>query len=148
MIAGGGGEVDIQTKQISADLVSQSTADAGSSGYDCLARDGSEIRLLLARRGGSMVHCSLATGRVSAPVRHQTVEEFWYFIEGRGEVWRRTPGVATGEVTPVRPGTALDLPVATHFQFRNTGTQSLRFIILTMPPWPGDEEAVSVDGIW
>ena len=95
-----------------------------------------------------MVHCSLAAGRVSAPVRHQTVEEIWYFIEGQGEVWRRASGSVAGEVTPVQPGTALDLPVATHFQFKNTGSQPLRFIILTMPPWPGDEEAVPVEGIW
>ncbi len=139
---------DIQTKQISADLVSEPAEDAGSCGYDCLAPDGSEIRLLLARKGGSLVHCSLAEGRASAPVRHRTVEELWYFIEGQGEVWRRAPGAPAGEVTPVQPGTALDLPLGTHFQFRNTGTQPLRFIILTMPPWPGDEEAVSVDGIW
>lgn len=122
--------------------------DAGGSGYDCLAPDGSEIRLLLARKGGSLVHCSLGAGQVSGPVRHQTVEELWYFIEGQGEVWRRPPGAATGEVTLVRPGTALDLPVATHFQFRNTSTRPLRFIIVTMPPWPGDEEAVPVDGVW
>ena len=76
------------------------------------------------------------------------MEELWYFIEGQGEVWRRAPGAPAGEVTPVQPGTAIDLPLRTHFQFRNTGTQPLRFIILTMPPWPGDEEAVSVDGIW
>lgn len=95
-----------------------------------------------------MVHCSLKPGQVSAAARHRTVEELWYFIEGQGEVWRRSPGADTGEVTPAQPGTALDIPLATHFQFRNTGSAALRFIIFTMPPWPGDEEAVAVEGYW
>ena len=95
-----------------------------------------------------MVHCSLGPGRTSTAVRHRTIEEFWYFIQGNGEVWRMPAGEPIGGVTLVRPGTSLDIPVRTHFQFRNTGTVALRFIILTMPSWPGEEEAVLVEGFW
>ena len=53
---------------------------------DALAPDGSEIRLLSETSHGSMVHCTLNPGEVSAPVAHRSVEEVWYFLEGTGQV--------------------------------------------------------------
>jgi mannose-6-phosphate isomerase-like protein (cupin superfamily) len=34
------------------------------------------------------------------------------------------------------------------FQFRTTSEEALCILIATMPPWPGKEEAVPVDGYW
>ena len=113
---------------------------------DALAPDGSEIRLLTAVSGGGMVHCTLPPGHTSRAVRHSTVEEVWYFLEGRGEVWRRLE--EQEQVTAVEPGISVNIPLGTHFQFRNTGEASLRFLIVTMPPWPGDAEAVRVTDHW
>ena len=56
---------------------------------DAIAPDGSEVRLLSETSRGSMVHCSLGPGEVSAPIAHRTVEEVWYFLEGTGLVWRK-----------------------------------------------------------
>jgi mannose-6-phosphate isomerase-like protein (cupin superfamily) len=114
--------------------------------YDTLAPDGSEIRLLLQLRGGSLVHCSLPAGGVTRAVRHRSVEELWYFLSGAGQVWRRSG--AAEEVTDVRPGAALTIPLGTQFQFRTMGSEPLTFVITTMPPWPGPDEAVEVPGIW
>jgi mannose-6-phosphate isomerase-like protein (cupin superfamily) len=36
----------------------------------------------------------------------------------------------------------------THFQFRNMGETSLVFLIVTIPGWPGPEEAIEVEGKW
>jgi mannose-6-phosphate isomerase-like protein (cupin superfamily) len=113
---------------------------------DTLAPDGSEIRLLAATGRASMVHCALPPGGVSLAVAHRTVEEIWHFVEGEGEVWRQFGGVE--EVTPVRPGASLTIPTGAHFQFRNTGATRLCFIIATMPPWPGPEEARRVNDYW
>ncbi len=33
-------------------------------------------------------------------------------------------------------------------QFRNTGDEDLCFVIVTMPPWPGAEEARRVTDHW
>ena len=52
------------------------------------------------------------------------------------------------EVVAVEPGIALTLPVGTRFQFRAIGADPLAAIGVTMPPWPGEDEAVSVDGRW
>ena len=117
-----------------------------SQHYDTLAPDSSEIRLLSVTDRGSMVHCTLHPGQVSVAVAHRTVEEVWYFLEGTGQVWRRRGD--RERVVNVAPGASLSIPVGTHFQFRTTGKGALRFIIVTMPPWPGEGEAYRVPGHW
>jgi mannose-6-phosphate isomerase-like protein (cupin superfamily) len=49
-------------------------------------------------------------------------------------------------VTPV--GGSLSLPTGCHFQFRTVGREPLCFGVVTMPPWPGADEAVAVAGYW
>ena len=115
--------------------------------YDLLVPDGSEIRLLHSTSSASVVHCSLPAGAVSLSVRHRTVAEIWYFLAGRGQVWRRQ--AKREEVLEVRAGISLTIPLGTSFQFRNTGDAALEFIIVTMPPWTGADEAILLDaGKW
>jgi mannose-6-phosphate isomerase-like protein (cupin superfamily) len=52
------------------------------------------------------------------------------------------------EVVPVECGVAVTIPVGTHFQFRSFGYEPLSAIGITMPPWPGEEEAYQVAGKW
>ncbi|MFN8372371.1 MAG: cupin domain-containing protein [Anaerolineae bacterium] len=114
--------------------------------YHNLAPDGSEIRHLARISGGNMVHCTLPVGGVSKAVRHKTVEEIWFFLSGRGQVYRRQG--AQEEVVEVYAGISLTIPLGTHFQFRNTGDEPLCFILVTLPPWPGADEAVRVPDYW
>ncbi len=114
--------------------------------YTVLAPDGSEIRELVSVSGGSMVHCTLPPGSTSMAVTHRTVEEVWYFMEGSGQVWRKSENAES--VTDVKPGVSLSIETGTHFQFRNTGGDDMRFIIVTMPPWPGEQEAARVEDYW
>ena len=114
--------------------------------YTVLAPDGSEIRELVAVQGGSMVHCRLPSGATSMAVKHLTVEEVWYFIQGRGQVWRSSEGSEV--VVDVEAGMSLSIEIGTRFQFRNTGDEDLCFIIVTMPPWPGEQEAARVADYW
>jgi mannose-6-phosphate isomerase-like protein (cupin superfamily) len=114
---------------------------------DCvIAPDGSEVRPLLEVGRGGLSHCTLRPGGVSRAVRHKTIEEIWFFTEGRGEVWRRLG--EREEVVPVAPGACLSIPTGAHFQFRNTGQDPLVFVIATMPPWPGEQEAARVADHW
>lgn len=113
---------------------------------DAAAPDGSEIRLLCRLPGCSTVHCALPPGGVSRPVAHRTVAEVWYGLAGEGEVWRRQGD--REEVVAVRPGVSLTLPLGTAFQFRNTGVGPFEVLIVTVPPWPGDDEAFPVTGPW
>ena len=112
---------------------------------DAYAPDGSEVRLLAALKGGSFAHFTLGPQGVSAPVAHRTVEEIWYVVAGSGEVWRKLGEEES--VTAAAPGVALTIPLGTHFQFR-AGAQGLSFVAVTMPPWPGAQEAFAVKGRW
>lgn len=117
-----------------------------SADIDVIAPDGSEIRLLAQTGRASAVHCTLPPGGVSKAVRHRTIEEIWYFLSGEGEVWRAMDSEA--ETTAVHAGTALTIPTGADFQFRNTGDSPLCFVIATMPPWPGEDEAIRVPDHW
>ena len=114
---------------------------------DALAPDGSDVRILLGLSGGGMAHFQLASGQTSKAVRHRTVEEIWYFVSGRGEMWREQDGHAA-DTLQVAAGTCLTIPLGTSFQFRTIGDEPLAAIGVTMPPWPGEGEAVVVDGPW
>ncbi|MDQ6670714.1 MAG: cupin domain-containing protein [Chloroflexota bacterium] len=117
--------------------------------HDVRAPDGSEIRLLVRVDAGSMVHCSLQPGDVTRAVRHRTVEEMWFCVSGAGQVWRKAQGEAQlDEIVDVEPGVALSIPVGVAFQFRARGARPLEVVIATLPAWPGEDEAVPVDGAW
>lgn len=110
---------------------------------DVLAPDGSEVRVLLALDRGSMAHFRLPPGQVSKAVRHRTVEEIWYVLSGQGEMWWSDTGV-----TALAAGTCLTIPVGVAFQFRTIGPEPLAVVGVTMPPWPGPDEAELVAGFW
>jgi len=74
------------------------------------------------------------------------VEEIWYFVQGRGEMWLKTG--EREEVVVVDPGVCVSIPAGTHFQFRALGMEPLAAVGVTMPPWPGPSEAYPVEGRW
>ena len=113
---------------------------------DAVAPDGTAVRLLTALAGGSFAHFELPAGAVSHAVAHRTVEEIWYFVAGRGEMWRRLDDEES--IVEVTPGLSLTIPLGTHFQFRADGGAPLAFVAVTLPPWPGEGEAFRVEGPW
>jgi mannose-6-phosphate isomerase-like protein (cupin superfamily) len=113
---------------------------------DVIAPDGSDVRILLGLSGGNLAHFELPPGETSIAVAHRTVEEIWFFMNGRGEMWRKLGD--REEVVSVEPGVCLTIPLGTHFQFRSFGYEPLAAIGITMPPWPGEGEAYTVQGKW
>ena len=113
---------------------------------DVVAPDGSNVRVLLRLEGGSMAHFELATGRTSIAVAHRTVEELWFFVGGKGDMWRKQG--CHEEVVSVAAGVCISIPLETHFQFRSTGPDPLTAVAVTMPPWPDEDEAYEVEGKW
>jgi mannose-6-phosphate isomerase-like protein (cupin superfamily) len=111
-----------------------------------IAPDGCEVRILAASGRGSMAHFTLRPGEVSRAVAHRTVEEVWYFLSGQGRMWRRLG--QEEEVVEVTPGVSLSIPLGTRFQLRNDGDRPLAAVAVTMPPWPGEDEAYFVEGPW
>ncbi|WOO31805.1 cupin domain-containing protein [Diaphorobacter limosus] len=118
---------------------------------DVLAPDGSEVRILLAfEQQGSMAHFRLPAGAVAKAVVHASVQELWYVLEGRGQMWRRQGEGehAREEVLALEPGLCLSIPVGTRFQFRAALDAPLSAVAITLPPWPGADEAQFVQGPW
>lgn len=111
-----------------------------------VAPDGSDVRVLLGLPGGGMAHFALAAGQVAKAVTHRSVDELWYVLAGRGQMWRRQG--EREEVVALEPGVCLSIPLGTHFQFRASATESVAAVAITMPPWPGEAEAVPVEGPW
>ena len=118
-----------------------------AAGDVIVAPDGSQVRLLLTGEHGatrcSVVEVTIGAGQVSRPVRHRTVEEAWYILSGTGEVWRCPPGTPVRQALPVKvmAGDALVIPTGWDFQFRADAESDMRFVCVTMPAWPGMEEA-------
>ena len=61
-------------------------------------------------------------------------------------MWRRLDGEE--ETVDVAPGVSIAIPVGASFQFRSDGEEALEAVGVTMPPWPGPDEAVFVEGAW
>ena len=112
------------------------------------APDGSSVRELLSLRSGSAAHFELTPGAVSRAGRHRTVDEIWFILASRGEMWRRAGSLE--EVVVLEPGLCLTIPVGTSFQFRALGDSPLSAFAVTMPPWPAgsDDEWVEVEAHW
>jgi mannose-6-phosphate isomerase-like protein (cupin superfamily) len=113
---------------------------------DTISPAGADVRLLMDGKTGTMIHSTVPPHQVNKATVHATVSEFWYVLEGHGEIWR-DDGVQNG-ITVLVPGTAIDIPAGTAFQYRNVSDGDLTFICVTMPPWPGDAEATYVNGTW
>ena len=110
------------------------------------APDGSAVRILVSAPTGSMAHFRLPPFAVSRAMAHRTVHEVWFILAGQGQMWRSD---GTGdEVTALVPGLSLAIAPGTSFQFRCDAAEPLDAVAVTMPPWPGDNEAYAVDGIW
>lgn len=110
------------------------------------APDGSVVRPMLQLPGAAMAHFELGQGKVSRAVCHRTVSELWFIVSGFGQMWRKHG--EHEEIVSLHAGVCLSIPCGTHFQFRSTPEDSIVAIAVTLPPWPGPEEASVVEGPW
>ena len=113
---------------------------------DARSPAGADIRYLMDGETGNMIHSTVPPHQVCRATVHATVSEFWYVLEGHGEIWRADS--AGSSISALDPGTAIDIPRGTAFQYRNVSDVDLTFICVAMPPWPGDAEASYVEGPW
>ena len=113
---------------------------------DAKSPAGADIRYLMDGERGNMIHSTVPPHQVNRATVHASVSEFWYVLEGQGEIWRYDGSEES--ITPLVPGTAIDIPFGTAFQYRSVSGGELKFICIAMPPWPGDSEARHVVGIW
>lgn len=107
---------------------------------------GAEIRHLIHGVAGTLIHSTVPRRQVNRATVHATVSEFWHVLSGEGQIWRRDE--AGEEIADLTPGVSIDIPVGTAFQYRCTGEDPLEFLCVSMPRWPGDQEATIIEGPW
>ena len=110
------------------------------------APDGMEVTVLPANAQMSSAVFELAPMAVGRAIKHRSVSEVWYILQGEGELWWRSADAQS--VITLEPGMSLSIPLETCFQVRNVGNSPLRVHGVTSPPWPGDDEARLVAGTW
>ena len=117
-------------------------------GYTPDARSpaGADIRFIMDGSTGNMIHSTVPPRQINRATVHATVSEFWFILEGVGEIWRKDE--KDERVARLEAGVSIDIPVGTAFQYRNIGDVELKFICISMPRWPGDDEASHLDGVW
>ena len=120
------------------------TAETAERGRSPL---GAHIRFLMDGPHANMIHSTVPPGMVGRACQFRTIDEYWYVLSGEGELWRRAPDGREG-VTRLVDGVCIDIPLGTAFQYRCTGPAPLVFTCTAMPPWPGDDEAVIIEGPW
>jgi mannose-6-phosphate isomerase-like protein (cupin superfamily) len=113
---------------------------------DAKSPAGADIRFIMDGDAGNMIHSTVPPHQINKATVHATVSEFWYVLEGHGEIWRDNGSESA--ITTLVPGTAIDIPIGISFQYRNVSNVDLKFICVAMPPWPGESEATYLDGIW
>ena len=120
------------------------TVDSAERGRSPL---GAHIRHLMDGPHGNMIHSTVPAGMMGRACHFRTIDEFWFVLSGEGEVWRRATD-GRESITRLVPGVWIDIPLGTAFQCRSTGDAPLVFTCTGMPPWPGDDEAVTIEGPW
>ena len=110
------------------------------------APDGMDVHLLAAGERGTMAQFRLPAGATAKAIRHRTVEELWFIVAGEGQVWFDDGSDRPPQ--PLRAGVSLRVPPRTPFQIRASAAAPLVAVGVTMPPWPGPQEADFVEGAW
>jgi hypothetical protein len=125
-------------------LVSNFTTRSTPREPDDTAPDGSEVRLLAQLDSCGMAGFRFASGegfpsRGASHGRRDLVRSFG----SGGDV-----AVAGGreEVVPLSAGLSMTIPVGTRFQFRAVDGRTLFIVGVTIPRWPGPEEAQLREG--
>jgi len=126
--------------------MSEFTVKRVGSTIDVVAADSSELVLLSRTDRASMAHGLLRPGATSNAMVHRSVDEVWFVVSGSAEIWRANDNGESLEI--VDAGTSLAIPCGTRFQYRTVGPEPFRFIMATIPAWPGEDEAVPTAGAW
>ena len=97
-------------------------------------KDGSTIRELLGSttapvRSQSLAEATLEPGRATERHYHAESEEFYYVVEGAGEM------EVDGEHARVGPGDAILIPAGARHQIRADAGGALRFLCCCSPPY-------------
>lgn len=135
---------DIISKRKTAPLENRVAND-----FDCkIAPDKSKIHFLTTGLYGGVVQCSMAPLQVSETKMHRTVSEMWAF-KGSIEidVFKQDTKNSKPRIVSIKNPThyyIARINAGESFKFENLQSKAAKFLIATVPTWPGSNEAISV----
>ncbi len=139
--------VGVETRKDNLIISMENAELSKDNALDYSAPDTTEIRSLPVMDGASFCHCTIPSGISSLAGRHPKVEEVWYCLSGQCEIWRNGDKY-NNVVTAVSSGHHIKLPPRTRFQVRNQSGEPVYFLIVTVPPWPGNDAWEAVRPRW
>lgn len=89
--------------------------------------------------GHKVKRITVRPGRRLSYQRHEHRSEHWLVVSGEGIV------TLDGTDSPVRAGTAVDVPVGTAHRIHNTGTEDLVFIEVQLGDYFGEDDITRLD---
>jgi mannose-6-phosphate isomerase-like protein (cupin superfamily) len=105
----------------------------------------SEIRLLPSLAEGELAHATASPESVSAAAVLTSIAEFFYVLEGQGELWRKQGDVE--QVVELSPQHCYSIPAGVEFQYR-VGPEPLRFIVCSAPRWQREKWQEASTAYW
>ena len=107
-----------------------------------IAKDGSEIRELLAHRNSAIRNQSLAEARIAVGAStqehyHPKTEEIYYITQGTGRMR------IEGELREVKPGDAIAIPPGKKHKIWNTGTDTLHLLCCCAPAYEDSDTVIT-----
>lgn len=114
--------------------------------FDSISSFGAEVRSLLSIENSSLSLMELPSGFTTDPVYNNNIDEIWYIVGGRGELWRKQG--SEEKIVPLDTGVCVTIPRKVHFQVRTYGFQPLSLLVVSTPIMQGDYDAERVKGIW
>lgn len=103
------------------------------------------IRMLPNLPSGEITHARVETQSTSAPAFMEAGTEFFYVLEGLGELWRRSGDEE--EVVSLSPQRCVSIPPRVHYQFRCV-RPPLVFLVIVAPRWDVSHWHEAAEGYW
>ena len=103
------------------------------------------IRMLPNLPSGEITHAEMITKLTSKPAFMDKLTEFFYVLEGEGQLWRRAGNEE--EVIQLKPGRCVSMPPGVHFQYQCT-EPPLRFLVVVAPRWDHRYWHEASEGYW
>jgi mannose-6-phosphate isomerase-like protein (cupin superfamily) len=114
--------------------------------YDYMSPSGScEIRLFPSFEQGEIVHARALPGKPSKPAILTGCGEFFYILDGEGELWRNSGAIA--DLTRLVPQRCAELPPGISYQYRAIGGP-MEFLVCTAPRWRRENWAEAQTRCW
>jgi mannose-6-phosphate isomerase-like protein (cupin superfamily) len=104
-----------------------------------------EIRILPHFESGEITHAFVGSRSTSRPAFMEKITEFFYVLDGEGELWRRSG--KEEEIVRLNPRRCVSMPAGVHYQFRCVNPPMILLVVVA-PRWDMNQWHEVPEGFW